>query len=127
MKNIITLIFGLGILVILVACSSTNTSPEFGQNLALIKGCSACHSVDDIVKIGPPWRGLYGSLGGFDRVVSTRSPGGGFVTADEGYLRESIETPNAKIVKGFTKGSMPPISLTGEEIDALVAYIKSVE
>jgi cytochrome c oxidase subunit 2 len=118
-KNIITLIFGLGILVILVACSSTNTSPEFGQNLALIKGCSACHSVDDIVKIGPPWRGLYGS--------QVELNGGGFVTADEGYLRESIETPNAKIVKGFTKGSMPPISLTGEEIDALVAYIKSVE
>lgn len=119
MKNIITLIFRFGILVFLVACSSTNTSPEFGQNLALMKGCSACHSVDDTIKIGPPWRGLYGS--------KVELNDGGFVTADETYLRESIETPNAKIVNGFTKGSMPPISLTGEEIDALVAYIKNVE
>ena len=102
------------------ACgSAAGTSPEAGQNLALQKGCAACHSVDETDKIGPTWVGLYGS--------QVELADGNFVTADEGYLTESIKTPNAKIVKGFSKGSMPPNSLTDEEINSLVAYIKSVE
>jgi len=49
------------------------------------------------------------------------------VTADEAYLLESIREPNAKIVKGFTRGAMPLVSLTDYEIISLVAYIKSVK
>ena len=52
---------------------------------------------------------------------------GSTVVADESYLIESIKEPNAKIVKGFTKGAMPHISLTEEEVGALVGYIKSVK
>jgi cytochrome c oxidase subunit 2 len=101
------------------ACNGTSSSPEAGQNLAVLKGCSACHSVDEIPKIGPTWVGLYGSQVELDD--------GTFVTADESYLIEAIEKPGAKIVKGYSKGSMPAISLTTDERNALVAYIKSLE
>lgn len=118
MKKLIMLIIGMG-LTILSACGSTQPSPEEGQNLAVLKGCTACHSVDDSTKIAPPWRGLYGS--------QVELADGSKVTVDEAYLTESITAPNAKLAKGFTRGSMPAIALTEYEIASLVAYIKSVE
>ena len=120
MKKAVLFLLVMGILGVITACGSTaGTSPEAGQNLALQKGCAACHAVDETDKIGPTWVGLYGS--------QVELADGTFVTADEDYLIESIEDPNAKIVKGFSKGSMPPVPLTDEEIDSLVAYIKSVK
>lgn len=117
-KDIFFILF---LVTLITACSNSDISsgPEAGQNLALEKGCAACHSVDETDKIGPTWVGLYGSQ--VELADST------FITADEAYLIESIEEPNVKIVKGFTKGSMPPISLTDQEITAIVAYIKSVK
>lgn len=120
MKKVVFLLLGLGMLGIATACgSNAGASPEAGQNLALQKGCAACHSVDETDKIGPTWVGLYGS--------QVELADGTFVTANEGYLIESIKEPNAKIVKGFSKGAMPPVPLADEEIDSLVAYIKSVK
>jgi cytochrome c2 len=110
----------LGVLGFVSACGSPEPNPEAGQNLAVTKGCSACHAVDDTPnKIGPTWVGLYGSQIELDD--------GTFVTADDAYLRESILEPSAKITKGYSKGSMPGISLTEEELNSLVAYIKSLE
>ena len=104
---------------LLVSCSSTVSSPEAGQNLSVIKGCSACHAVDVTPKIGPSWVGLYGS--------QVELTDGSFVIGDEAYLIESIKEPNAKIVQGYTRGAMPGISLTDDELNALVAYIKNVK
>ncbi len=101
------------------ACSSDKAGSESGQELAVMKGCSACHAVDDTVKIGPTWVGLYGA--------QVELEDGSFVTADEAYLAEAIKDPNAKIVKGYARGSMPSIALADDEIDALVAYIKRVK
>ena len=50
---------------------------------------------------------------------------GNTVTATTGYIAESIRSPDAKIVAGFTPGLMQVVSLTDEEIQALVAYISS--
>ena len=119
MNRIVLLITVVGLFVLISACSSTDSSPEAGQNLAVLMGCTSCHSVDDITKIAPPWRGLYGS--------EIELNDGSLVKVDEAYLVESIKDPNAKIVKGFTRGAMPPISLTDEEISAIVAYIQSVK
>jgi hypothetical protein len=51
--------------------------------------------------------------------------------ADEGYLRESILNPTAKIVTGFEKGeyAMPSYAgvLTDSQVDALVLFIKSLK
>ncbi|MBN1452984.1 MAG: cytochrome c [Anaerolineales bacterium] len=118
MNRIIFLLLVLAIFGLVGACGGADVSPDAGQNIAVIKGCAACHAVDDTPKIGPTWVGLYGSQVELDD--------GSFVTADDAYLNESIKDPNAKIVNGFSKGSMPPVSLTDAEINALVAYIKSV-
>jgi cytochrome c oxidase subunit 2 len=118
-RRIFFLTLFLGMFGFLSACGAPQSSPEAGQNLAVLKGCAACHSVDQTNKIGPTWVGLYGSKVELDDES--------FVTVDEVYLVESIKEPNAKIVKGFSRGSMPPVPLTDEEINDLVAYIKSVK
>ena len=54
---------------------------------------------------------------------------GSKVKVDENYIRESIENPEAKKVKGFETMVMPPFKglLTEEEMNAMVAYIKSLQ
>lgn len=88
-----------------------------GQALAQSRGCVACHSVDGSARVGPTWKGLYG----------TPRPlvDGSTVLADEGYLRRSIVEPQAQLVKGFPP-LMPPASLGTEEMTALLAYIQSL-
>ncbi|MBI2646034.1 MAG: c-type cytochrome, partial [Deltaproteobacteria bacterium] len=50
------------------------------------------------------------------------------VQRDENYIRESLMLPQAKLVKGF-----PPVmptfqgTLTDEEVNAIVAYLKSLK
>lgn len=117
-KSIVFFLFAFSFFI-LVACGGSTPSPEVGQNLAVLKGCASCHSVDDTKKIASPWRGLYSS--------QVELADGRIVTADEAYIIESITDPNAKIVQGYTSGAMPHISLTSDEVDALVAYIKSVK
>ena len=54
---------------------------------------------------------------------------GGPVKADEAYLKESITNPNAKVAKGFGPNVMPATfgSLKPEQIDQIIAYIKSLK
>ena len=88
-----------------------------GSELATNLGCRNCHSVDGSVGLGPSWDGLAGST------VSLTD--GSTVTASSSYIAESIRSPDAKIVAGFTAGLMQVTSLTDEEVLALVAYINS--
>lgn len=91
-----------------------------GRDVSKAKGCIACHSDDGTAKIGPSYKGLYDS--------KVELADGSSTTADENYLRESIEDPNAKIVKGFSP-TMPPFKglINETEMNALIAYIKSVK
>ena len=86
------------------------------------KGCVACHSPDGGSKggLGPTLQGVFGSH------VALIS--GSKVLADENYIRESIENPMAKIVKGFNP-VMPTFKgqLSETEMNALIAYIKSLK
>jgi cytochrome c oxidase subunit 2 len=54
--------------------------------------------------------------------------GGKTVTADEAYVRESILTPQAKLVAGYGP-IMPTFKglLTEEQLLDLIAYIKSLQ
>ena len=88
-----------------------------GSELATDRGCRNCHSVDGSTGLGPTWSGLAGS--------SVELADGSTVTATAGYIAESIRSPDAKIVAGFAPGLMQVISLSDEEIQALVAYISS--
>ena len=87
---------------------------------ALAAQCLSCHSVDGKEMVGPTWLGLYGH--------EVELEDGSTVIADEAYLIESIKDPNAKVVKGFPKGAMPPYGaiLTDENIMDLIAYIRSL-
>jgi cytochrome c oxidase subunit 2 len=51
----------------------------------------------------------------------------GNVTADENYIRESILRPNAKIVEGYGTVQMPPFVFKDPQIDALIAYVKTLK
>jgi cytochrome c oxidase subunit 2 len=82
-----------------------------------LKGCVACHSVDGNRLVGPSFKGLFGS--------ESAIAGGTTVLADENYIRESILQPDVKIVEGYTN-LMPPQTLTDLEIDAFIAYLKTL-
>jgi cytochrome c oxidase subunit 2 len=91
-----------------------------GKALHQTKGCVACHSVDGTTKVGPSHKGLFGS--------KVELSNGKFVTADENYIRGHIENPQATLVKGFNP-VMPTFKglLTETEMNALIAYIKSLK
>ncbi len=100
-------------------------TPDAGRRVAELMGCVACHSNDgsSVGKVGPTWKGLYGR--------KREIVGRGEILADEAYLRESIQDPPAKVPRGFEQGDigMPSYDgvLTEAQIDALVAYLKSLQ
>lgn len=89
-----------------------------GKQLADKKGCKSCHSIDGVAGQGPSWKGVFGK----DEALTNGSK----IKVDENYVRESILEPNAKIVAGFASGIMPKTALKDYEIDALIAYIKTL-
>ena len=93
-----------------------------GKQLYQSEGCAGCHSTDGSSGVGPSWKGLAGS--------QVTLSDGSTVTADDAYLKQSIVDPNAKIVKGFSSGVMPEdfgSKLSSQQIDDLIAYIKSLK
>lgn len=93
-----------------------------GRVLATERGCVSCHTSDGSDGVGPTWKGLYMSQVPLSDGVT--------VTADDAYLRRSITDPSADTVDGFPAGAMErvirPGSLTDDEVEALIAYIKSL-
>ena len=87
-----------------------------GQRLAESLGCLACHSVDGSKGVGPSWQGLYGE--------TVTLADGSTIKADEGYIKESVVNPGAKIVKGYA-AVMPAFTPSDQELNALIAFIKS--
>ncbi|MFN2576618.1 MAG: cytochrome c oxidase subunit II [Pyrinomonadaceae bacterium] len=90
-----------------------------GRGLYESLGCVSCHGANAEGGRGPALIGVYGG-----KVVLNN---GQSVTADEGYIRESILNPQAKIVTGF--GAIMP-SFQGqigeEQLLQVVAYVKSL-
>jgi cytochrome c oxidase subunit 2 len=98
------------------------TLVEQGKTHFQSKGCVACHTVDGASKgaMGPTLKGVFGA--------SVDLLSGNKVLADENYIRESIENPMSKVVKGFNP-IMPTFKgqLSELEMNALIAYIKSLK
>ena len=109
-------------LLILAACSGgserdPNASPaEHGERLFRTEGCSACHSTGPSKIVGP-------GLAGIAETAATRKPE---LDADA-YLVESITSPGAFVVNGFSNVMPSYTSLSTENIDDLVAYLKTLD
>jgi cytochrome c oxidase subunit 2 len=102
-----------------VAKEAAATPEGRGQALVNASGCSACHSINGSAGVGPTWFGLFGS--------QVHLSDGSTVTADEAYIHESIKAPQAKIVAGFETQLMPTYPFTDDQINDIVAYIKTLK
>lgn len=92
-----------------------------GREIAESKGCLNCHSEDGTRKVGPTFKGLYGS-----EVTVIRDGEKVTLEAEADYLRRSIENPAAEIVEGYSP-AMPVFQLSGEQMNALLDYLKGLE
>lgn len=84
-------------------------------------GCLGCHSLDGSQKVGPTFKGLFGS-----QVKVTRAGKPEVVTADEKFLRESVVNPGATLVEGYPP-IMPPSDMPAAEVEAVVEYLEHLK
>jgi len=89
-----------------------------GPELLRSKGCLACHTTDGTKKVGPTFKGLYGS-----KVTVLTNGKERELVADEEYLTRSVREPAYDVVKGYPN-IMPMIPLTPEELEEIIEYLK---
>jgi cytochrome c oxidase subunit 2 len=89
-----------------------------GENVFRAQGCGTCHRADGSGQ-GPSLDGIFGKR------IALAS--GETILADEGYLRESILHPQARMVAGY-QAVMPTYQglVSEEDVMRLVAYVKSL-
>ena len=100
----------------------TTVSPaEWGERLALEHGCAGCHTANGDPSTGPTWQGIFGSR--------EELTDGSSVTVDAAYIKESIREPALKVVRGFDAVmiAFDEETLPDEEIEAIIAYIESLQ
>jgi len=93
---------------------------QLGAMLYEKKGCVACHTTDGSARVGPTFKGAFGT----DQAMADGSK----AKIDENYIRESLLYPQAKSRPGFPP-SMPSFEgqLKEKEIEGLIAFIKSLK
>lgn len=98
-----------------------NTAKEKGEELYKTLGCSACHSLDGSIIIGPSFKGIYGKKTKVLTEGKVRE-----VLVDDQYIRDSVRTPAKDVVEGFPKGVMPNFSdqISKEQMDEIITFIK---
>jgi len=85
-------------------------------------GCKTCHSTDGSRLIGPTWKGLFGSKRTFVDGSST--------TADENYIKNSIQDPAGQVVDSFGPNSAMPTyqgKLNDKQLTGIIEYIKTLK
>ena len=98
---------------------STGSAVQNGERLFSELACSTCHKPDSTGR-GPWLGGVFGST------VTLND--GRKVVADENYLRESVMSPQAKVVQGF-QPIMPTFQgmVSEENLLQLIAYVKTLK
>ncbi|UQA57807.1 cytochrome c oxidase subunit II [Polyangium aurulentum] len=93
---------------------------ELGKKLFASRSCATCHSTDGTRIQGPTFKGLFGRT---EQIAD-----GSSVKVDENYIRESLLEPTKKVVQGYP-AVMPTYKglLKDQDIDALIAYIKTLQ
>lgn len=86
--------------------------------------CISCHSFDGSKLVGPSFKGLWGRketvLEGSREVE---------ITVDEKYIRNSVDNPDAQVVKGYNKGLMQSYKdkISDDELKAIIGYLKTLK
>lgn len=98
-----------------------SAAKEEGEELYRTLGCSACHSLDGSIIIGPSFKGIYGK-----KVKVLTEGKARELLVDDIYIRDSVRTPAKDVVEGFPEGVMPDLSdqITKEQMDAIIEFIK---
>ncbi|HJV33875.1 cytochrome c oxidase subunit II [Geomonas sp.] len=100
---------------------TTNGAENPAHELLEKYGCLGCHTEDGTKKVGPTFKGLYGS-----KVKVTVGGKEAEVVADDAYLHESIVAPAAKIVVGYPP-VMPAQTIPEAEVKVIVDYLKNLK
>lgn len=92
---------------------------ERGRKLYERRGCAQCHSIDGSAKVGPTFKGTFGT--------QQKLADGSSITVEDNYIRESILEPNAKVRGGF-RPQMPSFKgqLKDSQLEDLILFIKSL-
>lgn len=118
----------IGALLLLTACggdrstvpATATLNPQASQGKELFsRHCASCHATDpETVILGPSLAGIADRAAGRVSGLPARA-----------YIEESILQPRAFVVSGF--GDAMPTDfgkrLSGEEIDALIAYLLTLD
>ncbi len=105
-----------------IAIAGLATAATPGEQLLQQKGCLACHSTDGSTRVGPTFKGLYGST------VRVRAAGKErTVVVDEAYCRTSVLDPGADIVVGYPN-QMPPEKgrVSDQELAEIIAFLEQI-
>lgn len=100
--------------------TGSTTPAVAGQQLYQTLGCASCHGAEGEGGRGPSLTGIFGKEQALQNGQSVR--------VDEGYIRESILNPQAKLVVGF--GPIMPTfqgQVSEDQLVQLIAYIKSLQ
>ncbi|QKJ23709.1 cytochrome c oxidase subunit II [Poseidonibacter lekithochrous] len=84
-------------------------------------GCVGCHSLEDMVLVGPSFKDIY------NKEVSITSKGvKKVIKRDENYLRNSILNPQDDVVEGYVPHLMPSFKnvINEEELNTIIKYFK---
>lgn len=95
---------------------------KMGEQIYTLKGCGSCHKTDGTSQIAPAWNGLFGKeeeVRENGKIVS--------VKVDDDYIKESIKNPQQKITVGFENTPMPVFPVSDDEIEYLIAFIKTLK
>lgn len=99
--------------------ADVQTDEQWGERLVQQNNCLSCHHTDAATVVpGPSFAGIFGR--------HERLEGGTEVTIDENYIRESMLMPQAKIVATYTSIQMPPFHFSDHQVDAVIAYLKTL-
>ena len=93
---------------------------QWGADLYKSKACFSCHTTDGAPSVGPTFKGIFGR--------EEKMTNGAVIKVDENYLRKAILDPQAEVVEGF-QPVMPTYQgiINEDEIDALIAFLKTVK
>lgn len=100
------------------AGGNDEVSAERGEQLYAQNACQTCHSTDGTRLVGPSFQNLFGH--------EVTLSDGSTVTADEDYIRQSIQDPSSQIVEGFGNVMVSFDYLSDSEVQSLIEFIKTL-